>query len=281
MSEPTHKVYLDESGNRDYSPDGRYSSNGGRTPYFVFGGLIVRPAVAGKIEKGLRWLKTEAFGSPNVEIKAHWLRRNDKRQEKYIQKFRIGEERLAQFCDEVYNLIVSSACELVACAVNKAEVQKEYSPPWYPPAIAYECLIQRVQLAMQEYGGAAHITIDDHSGKSPKGRDWKLNLMRQHHKLLTYGGQLRRNMSFDRIKGSRPKFRDSAHDERLQLADLVAYAVYRQFVDHGPDWEDPSKPLRVYEYLNRLAPRFRNRNGIVQGYGIVKFPIKTRVPWKP
>lgn len=84
-------------------------------------------------------------------------------------------------------------------------------------------------------------------------------------------------MAFDHVGGM--AFRDSHLDERLQLADLVAYAVFRQFVDYGPDWEDDSKPLPVYEYLERLAPKFRNHNGRLQGYGIVKFPMNKRVKW--
>jgi hypothetical protein len=85
-------------------------------------------------------------------------------------------------------------------------------------------------------------------------------------------------MVFDRI--GNVSFRDSKLDERLQLADLVAYAVYRQFMDYGPNWEKPAKPLPTYEYFGRLAPKFRNHKGRVQGYGIAKFPMGRRIPWR-
>jgi hypothetical protein len=115
------------------------------------------------------------------------------------------------------------------------------------------------------------------TGATAAGNQHLALLKRQHQLLRSRGSTLLKGMSFDRIGGI--SFRDSKLDERLQLADLVAYATYRQFVDYGADWEDDSKPLELYEYLGRLAPKFRNRNGRIQGYGIVKFPMNRRVPW--
>lgn len=74
-------------------------------------------------------------------------------------------------------------------------------------------------------------------------------------------------------------FRDSAIDDRLQLADLVSYAVYRQFVDHGPKWEDDTQNLPLYKYLGKIVMKFRNAGGRFQGYGIVKFPLNKQVRW--
>ena len=62
-------------------------------------------------------------------------------------------------------------------------------------------------------------------------------------------------------------------------ADLIAYAVYRQFVDHGPEWEQDTNSLPLYEYLRRVAHRFRQQGRRIQGYGIVKMPLKKRVKW--
>jgi hypothetical protein len=125
--------------------------------------------------------------------------------------------------------------------------------------------------------GEVHVTIDSMSGATPAGNQHLDNLRRQHESLKKRGSALRKGMTFDRIGGV--AFRDSKLDERLQLADLVAYAIYRQFVDHSPEWEDPSKPLLTYEYLERIATKFRNQGGRIQGYGIIKFPRERRVPW--
>jgi hypothetical protein len=278
MAGPTHKFFIDDSGNKEYSIDGRYGSMGGRTPYFVFGGLLISPSDASLVDYAMRTLKRDTFGTEGVEIKANWLKRREERVKRYVDKYSITEAALKAFVDGVYNIINETECQLIACAVNKAEVQKYYKDsPHYPPSIAYDCLLQRAQQEMASCVGEVHVTIDSMSGATPAGNQHLDNLRKQHESLKRRGSALQKGMTFDRIGGI--AFRDSKHDERLQLADLVAYAVYRQFVDHGPDWEDPSKPLPVYEYLERIATKFRNQQGRIQGYGIIKFPMGRRVPW--
>lgn len=276
---PTHKLFVDDSGNKDYSPDGVYNPKGGRTPYFVFGGVLSTASEAGRIEQRMRALKLSTFGTANVEIKAHWLRRSDQRAKRYLVRFGLTEDELKEFSDAAYNLILDSDCKLIACVVDKAEVQQKYGErAYYAPAIAYDCLLQRAQQEMVACNGEVHVTIDSMTGATPSGNQHAMLLRRQHNQLQKRGSSLRRGMTFNRIGGI--AFRDSASDERLQLADLVSYAVYRQFVDHGSEWEDDSQTrLVTYEYLERLETKFRNRNGRFQGYGLVKFPMNKRVPW--
>jgi hypothetical protein len=57
-------------GTRTYHPDGTYGQQGGRTPYFVFGGMLITPDAAGRIEAKMRRLKLATFGTAEVEIKA-------------------------------------------------------------------------------------------------------------------------------------------------------------------------------------------------------------------
>jgi hypothetical protein len=215
-------------------------------------------------------------------VKATWLKRPAERKKWCLDRYPTSGAKIDALVDGVYDLIANANCELIACAVNKAEVQREYGErAYYAPAIAYECVIQRAQHAMEACGGHVHVTIDDMEGKSPKGNEWKINLKRHHRALRRRGSQLIRGMALDRLFGDEPAFRDSAHDHRVQLADLVAHCVYRQFVDHGPDWEDPrGVELPMYEYFEKIHRRFRNHDGRVQGFGIIKFPMKNRVYWK-
>lgn len=279
MAGPTHKLFIDDSGNKEYSPDGRYvRRGGGRTPYFVFGGLLVTPAEAGFINRSMRDLKLRTFGDDDVEIKAHWLRRNAERNRRYLEPYSLEPEELTLFTEAIYDLLRGAVCKLVACVVDKAEVQHLYGDKaYYAPTIAYDCLLQRVQQEMMDCRGEVHVTVDAMTGATSAGNQHLYLLKRQHALLQSRGSTLLKGMSFDRVGGI--AFRDSKLDERLQLADLVAYAVYRQFVDYGADWEDDSKPLELYDYLGRLAPKFRNRDGRIQGYGIVKFPMNRRVKW--
>jgi cytidylate kinase len=279
MAGPTHKLFLDDSGDKDYRDDGLYSRSGGPTPLFVFAGLCAEPLEASGIEQSMRTLKHQTFGTSDVEIKANWLKRPREREKRYLKKYGITNGQLTSFTNALYEIIVDSRCQLVACVVNKKEVRDKYGlDAWHPSTIAYECLMQRAQKEMVSVGGSVSVTMDQMTGATPAGNQHYLNLRRHHNQLRKTGSSLLRGMAFDRVEGGL-SFRDSADDERLQLADLVAYAIYRQFLDYGPDWHDPSNPLELYEYLAKVLQKFWNRGGVVPGYGIVKFPANKRVAW--
>lgn len=280
--EATHMLYLDDSGNKEYAPDGKYVG-GGKTPLFVYGGLLMTPDEAGKISVAVGACKVGWFGTEDVEIKANWLKRPAERQKRYLDKYSLSDSDLTEFTTEIYDIIANCEADLVGVVVNKAEAQAHYgSRVWHASAIAYECLMQRVQMAMYDTGGYARIVIDDMDGASPAGRQWRTNLEAQHKQLRKSGSRMRRSgKPFDRLLGDEPTFKDSKHDHRLQLADLVAYCVYRQFIDHGPAWEDKTTgTLPMYEYFKRVSGRFRNHAGIITGYGIVKFPTVAKVLWQ-
>ncbi len=71
MAGSTLELFIDDTGNKEYPPDRRYKlRDGGITPYFVFGGLLVKPAEAGFITRSVRDLKMRTFGDDDGEIKA-------------------------------------------------------------------------------------------------------------------------------------------------------------------------------------------------------------------
>ncbi|MGC1878480.1 MAG: DUF3800 domain-containing protein [Rhabdochlamydiaceae bacterium] len=271
-------LFADDSGTKEYSSTSQYlTQGGGLTPYFVFGGLIVTPAIAGYLTKKMHEFKLAFFGK-NVEIKANWLRVEKERKKRYLDPFAKSEADMKHFSEQIYDLIITSECILVACAINKQEVQLKYPKPHYAPSIAYDCLLQRAQQEMKAQNGRLQIIMDDMSGATPKKNQYKENLEIQHKNLLTRGSPLRRGMIFDRI--GQLTFSDSQADERLQLADLVAYAVYRQFMEYGDRWETEGDELPTYSYFDKIAHKFRkDGNGRIQGYGVVKFPLKNRVGW--
>jgi len=280
VAEPTHKLYVDDSGTKEYSPDGAYSiTGGGRTPFFVFGGILLTPSEAGTLGQKLRALKRMNFGTEDVEIKANWLRVGRERERRYINKFGISDLQLKSFVDETYGLIVEANCKLLAVLVDKSAVQAAYGlTPWYAPAIAYECLMQRAQLEMMSCDGWVHVTVDDMDGATPRGKQYRDNLERHHKLLKTQGSRLQQGRVLDRLLGI--SFADSRCDERLQLADLVSYAVYRQWIEYPEAWDAAKSQLPLYDYLGRLSPKFCcGPNGVVAGYGLVKFPTKAHRRW--
>ncbi len=222
-------------------------------------------------------MKREYFGTDDVEIKSNWLRVPKEKTSRYLEKYNLKEERLKDFVDEFYKIISEMDLMLIASIVDKVHMQEDYKEPWYAPTIAYEILLQRIVQEVK-YPNSVSVTIDDMDGATPKKRQYKLNLKRQHQRLKQYGSSLRKGLDFSVLKNIR--FINSAFSHHIQVADLIAYNVFRQFYDYGENWEDKAnRKLPTYKWFNILLPKFRQNAGRVQGYGVIKMPLRTRVPW--
>lgn len=70
-------------------------------------------------------------------------------------------------------------------------------------------------------------------------------------------------------------FESSDQSNFLQVADLLTYNIYRQFTDHGDEWDDGEtlKSMTKYPYFARYIPKFdKDPFGNITGYGLKKFP---------
>jgi hypothetical protein len=171
---------------------------------------------------------------------------------------------------------------LIGVAVDKLHMQEVYAPPrspWQAPTAAYEFLMQRVVQAVPA-GSTVTVTVDDIGGKNDKDKEYRALLAAHHEHLKARGSKLQPQLSFKCVDGP-VKFRASQHSEPIQLADLVAYCVFRQFRDDPEAWEMAiTGELVIYPYLKRLLKKFRlGPNNRLQGFGIVKVPMKKRVRW--
>ena len=85
--------------------------------------------------------------------------------------------------------------------------------------------------------------------------------------------------TFERVEDL--AFEDSSAEVFIQVADIVSYNTFRQFRDHGADWENDSlKSLPLYEHFAEIAPVFdRGPSGEFAGFGVAKWPIQRRVGW--
>lgn len=275
----THGFYVDDSGTKEYATDpSEYSALRGKSRYFVFCGALLSLVEAGRFSQKIIGTKIACFGTGSVELKSNWLRIPHERQRRYLTPYGIDEDTLDDCVREVYRLIQEANLMFIAAIIDKQHVQEDYPTPWYAPAIAYELVLQRVQSELVS-GNSAAIIIDDMSGATPKGNQYKKNLKLQHQKLKKFGSSLQPGMKFDRI-GSQ-KFVNSAISHLVQISDLAAYNVHRQFNQFGEDWERPGAgPLNMYSYFREISGKFRmDLDNRVQGYGIVKFPLRDRVLW--
>ncbi len=274
-------LYVDDSGTREYAEDGQYSKTGGKSRYFVYGGVLIREQSLSTFISRLRELKRATFGTADVEIKCNWLRIADERRERYLEPYGISDVQLTQMTDAYYSLIGQAPVVLIAAVVDKLHMREKYGlSAWHPQTAAYDVLLQR---AVQEVGTTdLQVTVDQIGGATAKKNEYKDLLLRHHDALASRGSSLLRSLSFKCLKCP-AKFADSKHSDLVQVADLAAYNVHRQFRDFGDEWEKGGGPrqLPTYPYFQRIIGKFRtDANGRVQGYGIAKFPLLNRVPWR-
>lgn len=276
---PKYIVYIDDSGTKEYAGPGEAYGATGKTRYFVFGAALMTTVASGKLVEALQQLKRQYFGTDQVEIKSTWLRRPEHQQKKYLEPYGLTEDDLKRFVQGFYDAIVNTDLQLIAAVIDKQRVQERYASPWYAPAIAYDLLMQRVVQECAE-PNCVTVTIDDMTGATPKGNQYKDNLKRHHTALKQRGSALQKGIDFSPLSGD-IKFVSSARSHQVQVADVVAYNIYRQFVDYGEQWEDRTvKTLPTYEWFARLGRKFRQGpNQRVQGYGVAKFPLIRRVAW--
>jgi len=274
----THRLYIDDSGTKEYSPDGRYDA--GNTRYFVLEGVLTTIDTAREMGTVIRSVKELHFGVPDVEVKSNWLRIPKERKKHYLDRYGMSEENLRAFVEDYYSSLLSLDFTLIACVVNKVHMAEDYSDPWYAPAVAYELMIQRAQREM-EGKGFFSVEVDNMTGATPKHRPYSENLVRQHDRMRRYGSDLQRGMAFDRLIGNL-RFVDSARSDLVQVADIVAYNVFRQFTEYGDEWETTGlTKLPTYSYFHSLLQKFRRGpNNRIQGYGVVKMPLRQPVHWR-
>ncbi|MDQ4122559.1 MAG: DUF3800 domain-containing protein [Acidobacteriota bacterium] len=276
----THALFIDDSGTKEYADDpADYNLNGrGKSRYFVFCGVLLSMSSAGVYGNEIVKLKKAVFGTDKVEIKSHWLRRPEKRLQKYLTPYGLTDADLLHFTDTYYRLLNDADLVLIASVVDKQHMQEAYGErAWYAPAVAYEYLIQRAQLALPN-GESLAVIVDDMSGKTPKGNEYKFNLQRHHEILKQRGSQL---MKMPLPCLSTITFANSQHNHMVQVADVCAYNVHRQFQHFGAEWETSGiNNLPLYEHFEKINSKFRqDSSGRVQGYGIVKIPLINQVRW--
>lgn len=276
---PTQLLFIDDSGTKEYASDSSQYRPAGNTRYFVFGGVLLSDLEASRLAQTLQAIKVDTFGTPDVEIKSNWLRMPHERSRRYLTPFGLKDENLRSFSNRYYDTISSADLLLVAAVVDKPEMQRIYPTPWYAPAMAYEVLTQRIVQEVR-LPQIVRTSFDNMSGATPAGNQFRTNLERHHSQLCKEGSRLVKGLNYG-VLHPRLRFLDSARSDLIQVADLVAYNVYRQFVEHGEAWEDSNlRQLPTYEWFARLGHKFRHDgSGRVQGFGIVKAPLTQRVQW--
>lgn len=263
-------AYCDESGQRDYGPK--------TDRYFVVSAVVALATDAPRLEDEIRGIKRAFWHDPQVEVKSNWMRIPSARKKNYTDKHGIGPKDIEKMLEALYPWMSHAPIRLLAGVVDKKLMQDRYATPHYAGTVAYTVLLQRLQKYAAKNSATVNIVFDDPAGKSPGGLQWRDLLARLHSKLLRTGCPYTQ-MKFTNVGAL--TFTDSASSNLVQLADQVAYNVFRQFRDHGKEWENATlQHLPLYEYLRLLIDLFdTGPERQFAGYGIAKWPVETKVPW--
>jgi len=79
---------------------------------------------------------------------------------------------------------------------------------------------------------------------------------------------------FNKYSHADISFLKSSFSNFLQIADTVAYNIFRQFVDHGDKWDGSDKIEKMYPYFEKIYSNFYCIEGQnnPKGIGITKIP---------
>lgn len=290
-----YKVFIDDSGKKDYpNPyarefvDNPPSTNDYREfwkdNYFVLCGVKVKQTDIGEIDKIIRGLKIDCFRTDDVEIKSTWLRIPYQRKKHYLDLYDVSDEQLNKFGDDLFEIFNHNEdrLKLFGVVFDKRFYgdAKRKMPDGDPLLKTTQVLLEKINRSSQH-----NILVFDQMEES-------LSKDRGNHRAML--GIWTQNDGMEQIYQNKYeniidiKFDRSTDDNFLQLADLCAYSLYRQFIEYGREWvgqEEPSKNdgknLGTYSYFEKISGNFSasSFSGMVRGTGISCIPDIGKKGW--
>jgi len=257
-----YRIHIDESGEREYGD--------ATSAYFVYCGVVISLADLAAANEEIAKHKKAYFGTNEVEYKSNWFRIPKERKKHYLDPFNMTDTVFREMTSEVYRIVSELPITLLAAVIDKKAMVTKYGlqKAYSPSGFAYELLMERFQFFLQEADGQDDVWIDDISGRKPGGHEYKL-LISNLHRRLQIQGSTAQKIRTDRIHGE-PRFVPSERCHLVQVADLCAYNVMRQFRSFGGL---PTAPTETYGGFARIVGKFRTgKGGAVDGFGIVRFP---------
>jgi len=248
-----HIFFIDESG----TPPGAGKL---LDKYFVIGGLIIPDSVWHKVKDALLGMKARRkiageikwrYFAPNNDDASNPMRNMDQQVRNEIRA-------------EMYQIICSvKSIKSMACV---ACIEAAYAMPSVADRddlyhLTYKPLSERFQYHLQDLSRVVGrietgIIVADHRGVKDDER-----FRTAHEQLLSSGTEF--TSRYPNLVESL-FFQPSDLSVGIQLADMVAGAVWRKFEKADNYWYDALEPSL------RKSPK-----GVVDGYGIVKFPKGT------
>lgn len=180
------------------------------------------------------------FELADCEVKSNWIRNAKEREKKSPFLAALHDNDIERLVATYFGQIADRKAVLMAAVIDKRHLYEHVTHETLHKK-AYEFLLERIQHYMSEYHPKhqALIVMDDTSKQLNRAVAMK-------HAFFQRAGN--QNVQFSRIV-EYPFFTASELSNGVQLADLLAYNVYRAFRD-----ED-----FTYPYFHMLLPHFYRR----------------------
>lgn len=245
-----HLCFVDESGT-PAKPDRE------KPRFFVIAGLVIPEDRWRKCSDKLNGLKRQL--QYRGELKWRFFAPANDDADNPMREWQVQQRN--HFREQAFKIITSDRSIQIVAGVSEAKSAYSLRGVDKPNDIyfrTYKVVTERFQYLLQDItrtsGRTTHgIIVADHRGK---GDDEAMRT--QHHRLVETDGQFTSNYA-NLIEGL---FLTPSHMSiGIQLADLVAGAVWRRFESNDSYWFD------------QISGSFRQaRDGTIDGWGIARFP---------
>ena len=256
--------YLDESGSRDPSPG---TAERPKDHIYVLLAVGMYEGQWRPFEQEVSGLKLELanrlrpagigeFTLADCEVKSNWLRRPDERQKSSPFLHALEQDDIERLAATYFGQVAKRKAVILASVIDKRYLYGDTSSAAMHQN-AYEFLLERIQHHMRQYHRRhqALIIMDDTSPQLNRA-------VAMRHASFLRGGNW--NMTFPNIV-EYPFFTRSELSNGVQLADQLAYNVYRAFKDEN----------LYYRYFDLMLGHFyRSRDGAVL-HGLKVWPANS------
>ncbi len=281
----TNFLFVDDSGSKGWdipyaqdfvdTPPVRSDDNRSfwQSNYFVLAGIHIDSETMAELNSLISQKKMELFGTRYVELHSVDLRSPHLQRRKYLKPYGIKLEKLREFIDDFwYPLFDQHKMQLVAIVVDKRYYNNGERSLRKPLEIAAEALFEQTESHPNKNCKIVFDQMDSQikSCRRDQGRIMQIANMQVELDDGKYGNKFHHtSLAFDK----------SSNSNFLQLADMVAYNTWRQFVEYGNEWEahvddpDSHRVLPMYPYFEKIADGFYcDGDSIVSGVGLIKLP---------
>ncbi len=276
--------FIDDSGSRQWetpysrtfleTPPDRSEENINfwRRNYFILGGIHITGQKVAELNHIINERKVALFGTKHVEIKSDHLRNPYLQQRYYLEQFGVTQQQLKDFINNFWYPLFTKNNFLVQAFVLDKRYFGGKRNESSPLALTTQILFDRLEMMSSDECVLVFDQMESEIKSKKNDHGVILNVSDQ---------QINTSPFYAKYSHSEIRFERSCNSNFLQLADTAAYNVYRQFVNFGDQWECVDcKEMEDYEYFLRMADSiYSNEQGVISGYGIVKYPNPVKKQW--